>query len=412
MKTLRFNTRLHLLLIFLAAAALPAFAAGCESLSSLKLPETTIVSARTINSGTETRPELKNAPPFCHVVMEIKPSADSQIRVEVVMPLTGWNGRFQGTGNGGFGGTVTYVALAGSLRRGYAAAGTDTGHTGLPPDGSWALKHPEKITDFGHRAIHEMTVKAQAVVTAFYGEKAKHSYFVGCSNGGRQALMEAQRYPEDYDGILAGAPANYWTHLVSAAVWNMQATEGNPASYIPAAKIPALNAAVVAACDALDGVKDGVVNDPPACKFDPAVLLCKENQVDSNSCFTAPQVEALKKIYAGPHDSKGREIFPGFSPGGEEGPAGWARWLTGTAPGTGLQSQFGNGFFKNMVFDDRAWDFKTLNFDTGVKHADDKLAATLNATDPNLKEFEQRGGKLILHHGWSDIAIAPANTVA
>jgi hypothetical protein len=395
--------------LVLSSASLPAFAAPCESLSALKLADTTIVSAHTVNTGEATVPELKNAPPFCHVVMEIKPSADSQIKVEVVMPLTGWNGRFQGTGNGGFGGSITYIALAGALRRGYAAAGTDTGHTGAPPDGSWALKHPERITDFGYRAIHEMTVKATTVVAAFYGEKAAHSYFVGCSNGGRQALMEAQRYPGDYDGILAGAPANYWTHLVSAGVWNMQATESDLAGYIPAAKIPALSAAVQSACDAQDGLKDGLVSDPPACKFDPAVLLCKE--ADANTCLTAPQVAALKKIYSGPHDSKGHALFPGFSPGGEEGQGGWATWLSGTAPGTSLQMQFGRGFFANMVFNDPAWDFKTLNFDTGVKLADDKLAATLNATDPSLKTFERRGGKLILYHGWSDIAIPPANTV-
>jgi Tannase and feruloyl esterase len=398
------------LALALTSASLPAFAAApCESLSSLKLADTTIVSARTVNAGEAAVAELKNAPPFCHVVMEVKPSADSQIKVEVVMPLTGWNGRFQGTGNGGFAGAVTYLALAGALRRGYAAAGTDTGHTGTQVDASWAINHPEKITDFGYRAIHEMTVKAKAVVAAFYGESAGHSYFVGCSNGGRQALMEAQRYPADYDGILAGAPANYWTHLLAASVWNWQATEADPASYIPAAKIPALSAAVVAACDTQDGLKDGLVSDPPACKFDPAVLLCKG--ADANTCLTAPQVRALKKIYAGPHDSKGRRIFPGFSPGGEVGPEGWDLWITGPAQGKGLQMLFGRGFFSNMVFSDPAWDFKTFNFDTGVKLTDEKFAATLNATDPDLKEFKKRGGKLVLFHGWSDIAIPPINTV-
>jgi hypothetical protein len=396
----------------LVLAALPAFAADCESLSALKLPDTSIVSAKTVAQGAAEIPGFKDVPAFCRVVMQLKPSPFSDIKVEVMMPLTGWNGRFQGTGNGGFGGSITYPAMAGALRRGYAVAGTDTGHTGLPPDGSWALKQPEKITDFGYRAIHLMTVNAKAVVAAFYQKDAAHSYFVGCSNGGRQALMEAQRYPADYDGILAGAPANYWTHLVAGGVWNMQATEGTPGAYIPAAKIPGLSAAVQAACDAQDGLKDGLVSDPPACKFDPSALLCKPGEVGSNSCFTAPQVEALKKIYAGPHDSKGREIFPGFSPGGEEGPGGWATWVSGSAPGTALQMQFGRGFFAFMVFDDPAWDFKTFNFDTGVKLADEKLAATLNATDPNLKDFEKRGGKLILYHGWSDIAIPPANTVA
>ncbi|MBZ5531648.1 MAG: tannase/feruloyl esterase family alpha/beta hydrolase [Acidobacteriia bacterium] len=406
----------QLLILCLFFFSTPAFAAPCESLSILKLPDTTIVSAQSVPAGglTEpTSPAFKDLSAFCRVIMRIKPAADSDIKVEVWMPLSGWNGRLQGTGNGGFGGSLAYSDMAFALRSGDAAAGTDTGHTGTPPDATWALKHQEKIIDFGHRAIHEMTVKAKAVVAAFYGEGAKHSYFVGCSNGGRQALMEAQRYPSDYDGILAGAPANYWTHLLTAAVWNIQATEAKPASYIPAAKIPALSAAVLAACDGQDGLKDGLVNDPRACHFDPAVLLChKEAGADSNSCFTAPQVAALKKIYAGPHDSKGRRIFSGFSPGGEEGGGGWGLWLSGSAPGTSLQFLFGAGFYKNMVFDDPAWDFKTFNFDTGVKLADDKQARVLNATDPNVKDFAKHGGKLILYHGWSDIAIPPLNTIA
>lgn len=405
----RINQTLRMLL--LSFFSLPAFATPCESLKSLQLPDTTVVSAQSVVAGTMESPEFKGVPSFCHVILKLKPSADSDIKVEVMMPLTGWNGRFQGTGNGGFGGSITYLAMAGALRRGYAVAGTDTGHAGAPPDATWALKHPEKIVDFGYRAVHEMTVKAKAVVAAFYGESAKKAYFVGCSNGGRQGLMEAQRFPADYDGILSGAPANYWTHLVSAGIWNMQATEANPASYIPAAKIPALGAAVLAACDAVDGLKDGLVSDPRACKFDPVVLQCKKDEPDSNSCFTAPQVEALRKIYAGPHDSKGNQIFPGFSVGGEEGGGGWSLWLSGTGPGTSYQWQFGTGFFKNMVFDDPAWDFRTLNFDTGVKIADDKLAGTLNATEPNLRDFARHGGKLILFHGWSDIGIPPLNTI-
>jgi hypothetical protein len=405
---------LPLAAILLVLTTLPAFAAPCESLSSLKLPDTTIVSAQTVPAHgltNPTSPAFKDLPAFCRVTLQIKPSADSDIKVEVWMPLSGWSGRLQGTGNGGFGGSITYSVMAFALRAGDAAAGTDTGHTGAPPDGTWALHHQEKIIDFGHRAIHEMTVKAKAIVAAFYGEGAKHSYFAGCSNGGRQALMEAQRYPADYDGILAGAPANYWTHLLTAAIWNIQATESKPAAYIPAAKIPALSAAVLAACDAQDGLKDGLVNDPRACHFDPAVLLCKSG-TDSNSCFTAPQIAALKKIYAGPRDSKGRKIFSGFSPGGEEGGGGWSLWLSGSAPGSSLQFLFGNGFFKNMVFDNPAWDFKTFNFDSGVKLADDKQARVLNATDPNLQDFQKRGGKLILYHGWSDIAIPPLNTIA
>ncbi|HJX83539.1 MAG TPA: tannase/feruloyl esterase family alpha/beta hydrolase, partial [Candidatus Angelobacter sp.] len=283
-------------------------------------------------------------------------------------------------------------------------------HTGFAGDASWALGHQEKIVDFGYRAIHEMTVKAKAVVQAFYGDAPRRSYFASCSNGGRQALMEAQRYPADYDGIIAGAPAYDWVHLLTAAVWNMQATNIDPASYIPASKIPAIATAVRAACDELDGVKDGILSDPRDCHFDPGVLLCKKDD-DNAGCLTEPQIAALKKIYSGPQDSQGRQIFPGFSPGGEEGGNGWAGWVTGAAPRKSNQSGFGYGFFANMVFNDTAWDFKTFNFDTGVKIADDKQGANLSATDANLKLFMARGGKLILYHGWSDVAIPPLSTI-
>src|SRR5262249_4534401 len=198
------------------------------------------------------------------------------IKTEVWMPLSGWNGKYQGVGNGGFAGSIFYQGLAEAVRHGYATAATDTGHSGSATDARWALGHPEKIVDFGYRAIHETSLNAKAVIKAFYGDSPKRSYFAGCSNGGRQALMEAQRYPEDYDGIIAGAPAHNFTHLLAGAVWDAQATLGNPASYIPASKIPAISAAVLAACDAQDGVKDGLLGDPPGCAFDPATLLCKQ----------------------------------------------------------------------------------------------------------------------------------------
>jgi feruloyl esterase len=387
-------------------------------LKDLKLADTTITAAQSVDAGAlllpgmaQQPPALKDLPAFCRVTAEIKPSSDSDIKIEVWMPLSGWNGKYEGQGNGGFAGLISYGGLVAALRRGYASASTDTGHiaAGMGPDATWALNHPEKITDFGYRAIHEMTVKAKAVIQAFYGEKPARSYFASCSNGGRQALMEAQRFPEDYDGIIAGAPANYWTHLLSAAVWDLQALQNDAASYIPAGKIPALSAAVLAACDAADGVADGILNDPRACHFDPAAIQCKD--ADADGCLTAPQVAALRKIYAGPKNSKGQQISPGFSPGGEAGPGGWSAWVTGSAPGTSLQYGFGTNFFTNMVFNDPAWDFRSFNFDTGVKLADDKQSANLNATDPNLKAFKARGGKLILYHGWSDAAIPPLSAI-
>jgi len=246
-------------------------------------------------------------------------------------------------------------------------------------------------------------------VKAFYGDAPNHAYFAGCSNGGRQALMEAQRFPEDYDGIIAGAPANYWTHLLSNALWDAQATTLDPASYIPSSKIPAIAQAVLAACDAQDGLKDGIVNDPRQCRFDPVAMACKEG--NSDSCLTQPQITALKKLYAGAKDSKGKEIFPGFVPGGEEGPGGWPLWITGDGPAKGLLFVFAYGFFANMVYDKSEWDYKTANLDDALAASDKKFAGVLNATEANMKTFQARGGKLILYHGWSDAGISPLNTV-
>ena len=305
------------LLALLPHVPMQAAAPDCEPLSKLALPGATITEARSVPAGAFTPPEGKpipDLPSFCRVAGVIKPSSDSNIQFEVWMPASGWNGKFQGIGNGGFAGSISYAGLAGAVRHGYATASTDTGHHASGTDAGWALNHPEKIVDFGYRAIHETAAKAKAIIHAFYGEAPRRSYFSSCSNGGRQALMEAQRFPDDYDGIIAGAPANFWTHLLTQAAWDIQATMQDPAAYIPAAKIPAIEAAALAACDALDGVKDGVLDDPSKCHFDPSQLLCKGPE--SDACLTAPQVGALKKIYAGPRDSKGRQIMPGFSPGG------------------------------------------------------------------------------------------------
>ena len=394
----------------LGCASLPG-ATTCESLATLKLASTTVTAA-VVPAGTFTAPEgppVRDLPAFCRVSGVIKPTPDSDIRFEVWMPVSGWTGKFQGIGNGGFAGSIAWTGLGAAVRAGYASAATDTGHHAGGTDASWALDHPEKIVDFGYRAIHETADKAKAYIAAFYGNAPRRSYFSSCSNGGRQALMEAQRYPADYDGIIAGAPANYWTHLLTTAIADVRALMDDPASYIPASKIPAIEAAALAACDANDGVKDGVIDNPAACRFDPSVILCKG--ADSDACLTAPQVAALKKLYAGPHDSQGRPIFPGYSPGGESGGGGWPTWITGAKPGASLMYAFGTQYFKNMVFDNAAWDYHTFDAGRDMKKADDKHARILNATDPDLKKFRDRGGKLILYHGWSDAAIAPRNAI-
>jgi hypothetical protein len=387
----------------------------CEQLAQLALPNAKVTSAQVVAAGTFT-PEAtgdasfyKQVPSFCRVMIEDKPTTDSDIKIEVWLPVAGWNGKFRGQANGGFAGYIDYQMLGLAVMQGYASAATDTGHAGIPPDASWALGHPEKIVDFAYRGIHEMTVAGKAVVKAFYGEGAKRAYFTGCSNGGRQGLMEAQRYPDDYDGIIAGAPANYWTHLVTSAIWDMHATTLDPASYIPASKIPAIAHGVLAACDAKDAVKDGILNDPRECHFDPATLLCKG--ADSDSCLTQPQVTALKKLYEGAHDSKGQAIFPGFMPGGEEGPGGWSLWITGAEPGKALLFAFGQGYFANMVYEKRDWDSTKANLDDAVAASDKKFAKVLNAMGPDMKRFESHGGKLILYHGWNDPAISPLASI-
>ena len=402
------NSKLSVLLL---VAALPAAAATCESLSTLKLKDASVATAQTVPAGPFTPPgvaAIKTTADFCRVSLTLKPSADSDIQVEVWLPSTGWNGKFQGIGNGGFGGAIDFPALAAAVSKGYAAAATDTGHKAGATDAQWALNRPEKITDFGYRAIHETADHAKTVIKAFYGSNPKRSYFNSCSDGGREALMEAQRFPADYDGIVAGAPAGYWTHLVTQGIYDAQAIS-EPDSYIPAAKLRTIENAALNQCDALDGVKDGVIENPTTCHFDPSVLLCKG--AESNECLTRPQLTALEKIYAGPKTSSGQQVIPGFSPGGEAEPNGWAAWVDGAAPGRSLQYAFGTNFFKFMVYNDPNWDYKTSTVDHNMALADDKLAGTLNATDPDLKKFRARGGKLILYHGWADAAIPPQNTV-
>ena len=400
------------IVVGLATAVFPVVGGDCEGLAKLKLADTTIATAKSVAAGSFQPPAggpMNDLPAFCRVAGVIKPSSDSDIKFEVWMPAEGWKSKFQGVGNGGFAGVISYGGLADAIRNGYAAASTDTGHQAGGTDATWGLKHPEKTVDFGHRAIHEMTVKGKAITEAFYGSSPKRSYFSSCSNGGRQALMEAQRYPADYDGIIAGAPANYWTHLLTSAMSNMKATAGDAAGYIPAAKLPAIQKAALSSCDANDGVSDGVIENPMRCRLDPSALLCKGDE--SDSCLTAPQVAALQKLYGGTRNAKGQLIFPGYSPGGEAEQGGWGPWITGQEREKSLMFAFGTNFFRNIVFSDPEWDYKTFDVDRDSDRAVGAAASALNATNPDLKAFKARGGKLILYHGWSDAAIPALNTI-
>jgi hypothetical protein len=409
-----FMTRLRLATTLLSFLAGPSHAMAapqpCAGLTNLRLADTVITMA-VPTLGTFTSPDgklLEDLPAFCRVVGVIRPTSDSHIEFEVWMPIAGWNGKFQGIGNGGFAGAIPHEPLAQAVRRGYAAASTDTGHKGGGTDAKWALGHPEKVIDFGHRAIHEMTVKAKAVVAAFYGEPPSRSYFASCSTGGRQALMEAQRYPDDYDGLVAGAPAAAWTRLLFDKVWNAQALL-RPAAHITPATLAVLTQAVVAACDRRDGVPDGVLVSPDTCSFDPHTLLCKG--VESDDCLSAQQAAALAAIYDGPRTSDGRRLARGFPPGAETGPGGWARWLTGPAPGQSLQATFAQGALAYMVFERPNYDLGDFAFERDVAIVDAKLGPLLNATDLDLSAFHKRGGKLILFHGWNDPALSVYETI-
>lgn len=342
---------------------------------------------------------FRNLPAFCRIAATIRPTKDSEIKIEVWMPSSGWNGKFLGVGNGGWGGTINYPELAKALDQGFATASTDTGHVGKVFDASFALGHPEKLIDFGYRAIHLMTVEAKAFITVFYGTHPRFSYWNGCSTGGKQALTEAQRFPDDYNGIVAGAPANFFTHLMFGNIWPSIVTLKDPASDIPSNKYSIVQQAMLKACDALDGVADGIINDPTRCHFDPKALECKGP--DSPECLTTSQVETVRKIYAGAENPRtGEQIFPGLEPGSPLDQAAGA--IVNSIPAS---------YFRYVLFKNPDWRWQTLNFDSDVVLTDQTDGNILNAVDPNLKAFKAHGGKLIMYHGWSDPHIAPLNSV-
>lgn len=398
---------------FFAAALVTSVQAAttCESLSALSLPQTTITLAQTVAAGSFTPPAggrgrgrgadpalYKNLPEFCRVAATMKPSADSEIKMEIWLPASGWNGKLEANGNGGWTGSITPNTLAAGLSRGYAAAMTDTGHEGGTAD--FAYHHPEKLIDFGYRAVHEMTLKSKAIIAAFYGDGPRLSYWNGCSSGGREGLMEAQRYPEDYNAIVAGSPAINLTGRAIQGVWIAQATHRDEGAAIPPAKFPVIHAAALEACDAADGAKDGIIEDPTRCKFDPKVLECKGE--DGPACLTSAQVETVHRIYSDVINPRTKEeIFPGHEPGSELG------WNTMAGP-----RPFGVAvdLFKYIVFNDPDWDYKTFNFDSDVAKAREADAVN-DALNPDLRAYLSRGGKIIQYHGWSDPQISPRSSV-
>jgi feruloyl esterase len=392
---------------------------ACEALRGLRLQDTTIEVAGMVDAGSFNVPNslvpLRNLPRFCRVIAETRPA----IRFEVWLPLEKWTGRFEVVGNGGMAGTISYSAMAGALRRGNAAASTDTGHVNQPGEGfdaSWSLSpsgaRPDLVEDFGHRSLHLTTVYGKRIVASFYGRAADHAYYFGCSKGGGQGLMEAQRYPADFDGIVAGDPAYNWTNLyVGAHLYYSQVMLKDPESYIQPAKVKLLADTVNKQCDAKDGLADGVVGDPLTCKVDLNELACSAGE-DTGTCFTPKQIESVKRIWAGAKDENGRQIFPGLLPGGEAGAGGWQAWVTGSAPRQGTHFKAAESFFRYMVAGDEKYDALSFDYDRERdRKMLEKLVPPLNADNPDLRPFMRRGGKLILYHGLSDPDISPVNTI-
>jgi feruloyl esterase len=383
----------------------------CAALANLAFEGGTTITAATMvtNGSVAVSPTttLTGMPAFCRVQAISRPSPDSNIVFEVWLPdRSNWNGRFLSTGEGGFAGSPNFTrnGLDGGMdevvRRGYATAGTDTGHTNT--DEWWAIGHPEKAADYLFRAKHVTTVAAKAIVAAFYGRAPSYSYFSSCSNGGRQGLIEAQRYPEDFDGYVIGAPWNYQSHSNAGFVWNAQAMSAAGAA-IPPEKLPAISAAVLAQCDKLDGLADGVITDPSTCQFDPKSLVCSGS--DSPNCLTAPQAAALQKVYDGPRNPRtGERVFPGFAKGSEAGWSGIVRIPSrDAAGGLGLIS-----YFANLVNEKADWDFRSFDFDRDMTMADDKVGRLGNAISLDYTHARQRGAKIIQYHGWNDQTLQPA----
>jgi len=430
-----------------------AQAAPCESLRTLSLPNTTITSAQLVaagpyvapapggppggpvapsagrgdgagrgggrgdgaaagrgagggrggGGGAPAAPAGPTLPAHCRLAATLKPSPDSVIDVEIWMPeAASWNGKFQMVGNGGWAGVISYAAMATAVSEGYATASTDTGHKG--GNALFAIDHPEKLTDFAYRAVHETVVAAKATIMKYYERGPRLSYWNGCSTGGRQGLMSAQKYPEDFDAILAGAPANYQTHLHT---WDLTVSTPvlkDPSSALSAAKLEMVNKAVINACDAKDGVTDGVLNDPTKCTFDVASLQCKAG--DAENCLTAPQVAAIKRVYEPVKTSSGQVVFPGKAPGAELGGApGFAGYIGGqTAPPISV------GSFQ-VAYNNANWDWKTFDVNKDLPLVDQKVGSIVNAVNPDLSKFKARGGKLLMYHGWNDTAISPGNAI-
>lgn len=417
--------RLAILLTLLAVTSLvPATAPAkqsCESLASLKIPHVTITMATAINPSPTWEAPNPKAPfwnpepvtvsvPFCRVAGFSTPARDSHINFEVWLPRSDhWSGKYMGIGTPGFVGFISYRALARNMQKGYATASSDTGHVdidtpGEAPTAEWG-GIPDKVIDWGHRGQHETTVAAKQIVRAYYGTAVKYAYWNSCHEGGNQALTELQRYPEDFDGIVAGDPAYYITHLQSVTEFVTLTLVGDgpdSPSFFPHAKLPVLHRAVLDACDTLDGVRDNLIDDPTRCHFDPKTIECPSYK-DELSCLSPAQVEAANKVYGGGTFADGTEIYPGFERGSE------LQWnFLGRGPGPFLAS---TGFFANMVYPNQNWDYHTFDLARDARNAETNIGSMVDSKDPNLKPFMDHGGRVIMYAAWEEAGIPPRGLV-
>lgn len=340
-----------------------------------------------------------------------------EIHFELLLP-DHWNERYVMGGGGGFVGSVQNVAKN-SIRDGYATSGTDTGHKGNGIKADWALNNMERQVNFGHLAVHRTAAVSKVIIGRYYCEKPKYSYFIGCSRGGGQAMMEAQRYPDDFDGIVTGAPAFNWPAIGAEFIQNMQAIYPDPSvldnEVITGSNLRLLQAKILEQCDALDGVKDQILNDPRECNFDFNLLpLCPVN-ANGDDCFTIEQVNAIKTVYAGVIIDQ-QEIYPGFPLGGENEQGGWVPWIVGGdqrlegVDFPSLQFGFGTEMFKYLVFQDSDWDYSTYDYEDFLSKT--RYASSyLDATSTDYSAFRARGGKMIMYHGWNDPALSALATI-
>lgn len=350
--------------------------------------------------------EIKGLPQFCRISLTLAPHPESEIGSELWFPVSGWNGRYLQIGNRGFAGTIPHEALAHYLKLGYAVGGSDNGHRGYDDDASWAVGQVEKIHDFAYRAVHETRRAARGLLKQFYAQEPKHSYFSGCSEGGREALVEAQRYPEDFDGYLAGAPAASWTYGYSGLLFAAQRFAAMKGETLTLAQIGFLSKEALRQCDGLDGVKDGLIERPRQCRFDSKRLLCKGKGKEKTACFSENQRRLVDDLHLGVPDAQ----IAGFrdSLGVEDDPFQWPTWFTGptlwNAPDP-IAKPLAQAFFANMVYGDPKRDVMGLDIRSAARDAADRWGAILNVREPHLKGIATSGKKILQYHGWADVAV-------